>query len=83
MKQLEVVLKSLKNNKASDPHSLVNKLFKEGCIGTDLKEALLILVNDIKTDLKLVDFFKPADIISLYKNKGSRFDMENDRGIFI
>ena len=83
MKQLEVVLKSLKNNKASDPHSLVNELFKEGCIGTDLKEALLILVNDIKTDLKLVDFFKPADIISLYKNKGSRFDMENDRGIFI
>lgn len=83
MKQLEVVLKRLKNNKASDLHSLVNKLFKEGCIGTDLKEPLLILVNDIKTDIKLIDFFKPVDIISLDKNKGSRFDLENDRGIFI
>ena len=83
MKQLNEVLKSLKNNKTSDPHSMINEVFKEGCIGSDLKEALLILVNDIKKDLKLVDFFKPADIISIYKNKGSRFDMNNDRGIFI
>ena len=82
-KQLNEALKSLKNNKISDPHSLINEVFKEGCIGSDLKEVLLILVNDIKKDLKLVDFFKPADIISIYKNKGSRFDMNNDRCIFI
>lgn len=83
MNQLNIVLKSLKNNKTSDPNSMVNELFKEGCIGTDLKKALLILVNDIKNDLKLPYFFKPADIVSIYKNKGSRFDMNNDRGIFI
>ena len=83
MKQLDEVLKSLKNNKTSDPHSLINELFKDGCIGTDLKKALLILVNDIKKDLKLSELFNLADIVSIYKNKGSRFDMNNDRGIFI
>ena len=49
----------------------------------DLKKALLILVNGIKTEMKLPQFAELADIVSIYKNKGSRLEMNNDRGIFI
>ena len=82
MDQLNKVLKSLKSNKTNDPNLMINELFKEGCIGTDLKKAVLILMNGIKTEMKLPEFVELADIVSIYKNKGSRLDMNNDRGIF-
>ena len=41
MKNLEDVLKKLKNNKTMDPHGMINEIFKEGTIGFDLKCALL------------------------------------------
>ena len=83
IEQLDEVLKSLKNNKTYDPHLMINELFKAGCIGEDMEEALLLLFNGIKEELKLPEYFKFGDIISIYKNKGSRYDMNNDRGIFI
>lgn len=82
-KQLNKALKSLKNNKTNDPNLMINEIFKEGCIGTDLKKALLLLVNGVKSEMKLPEFIELADIVSIYKNKGSRLDMNNDRGIFI
>ena len=83
LEQLDEVLKSLKNNKTYDPHMMINELFKVGCIGEDLEEAILLLVNGIKEELQLPEYFKFGDIISIYKNRGSRYDMNNDRGIFI
>ena len=83
MRQLETVLKSLKNNKSRDPNGMLNELFKEGIIGSDLKIALLHLFNGIKSSQIIPEFMKLSNITSLYKNKGSRSDLENDRGIFI
>ena len=78
---LETVLKSLKNNKSIDPNGMVNELFKTGCIGSNLKEAILNLVNGIKAHQFVPTYMTLANITTIYKNKGSRKDLENDRGI--
>jgi hypothetical protein len=45
MEHLEFVLKSLKNNKSMEHNGMINEVFKNGCIGSDLQEALLIMFN--------------------------------------
>ena len=81
--KLDAVLCSLRNNKCMDPNGMINEIFKAGCIGTDLKEALLCLFNGIKEAQFLPMFMTLGNITSIYKSKGSRSDLANDRGIFI
>ena len=81
-KELNIVLKQLKNNKSKDPLDLPNELFKPGNIGSDLKIAILQLMNQIKSQQTVPDILKYCNITSLYKNKGSKRDFENYRGIF-
>ena len=81
--QLDKVLASLKNNKSRDPHGLINELFKPGVIGNDLKKSLLTLFNKIKDNCFIPEFAQWANITSLYKGKGERLDLKNERGIFI
>ena len=83
MIELEKVLKSLKSNKAMDPNLMINELFKEGYIGQDLQNALLLLCNGMKTNMYVPDFMMKQNISTIFKNKGSRLDLKNDRGIFI
>ena len=83
IKQLDQVLSSLKCNKSRDPHGLVNDLFKPGVIGKDLKSSLLVMLNQIKGKCQIPEFVKWANITSLYKGKGDRLDITNERGIFI
>ena len=52
MKQLNVVLKYLKNNKSRDPLGYANEIFHPSVAGRDLKEAILKLVNRIKNEQK-------------------------------
>ena len=79
-KELEKALKSLKNNKARDAHGHVYEIFKFG--GKDLKKSLLKMLNRIKEKQIYPDIFKPSNITSLYKKKGEKSDLNNDRGIF-
>ena len=81
MKQLENVLKGLKNNTSMDPNGMVNETFKEGYIGSDLKQALLILFNSIKSKHIIPHYMTLGNITTIYKSKGSRLDLNNDRGI--
>ena len=81
-KNLSDALKSLKNNKTRDPSGYINELFKPAIIGEDLQMALLDLVNGIKREMYLPDVLQLANITTIYKKKGSRLDLENDRGIF-
>ena len=81
--QLDNVLKNLKKNKSRDPHGLINDLFKPGVIGSNLKDSLLLLVNDIKHCCQFPEFIQWANITSLYKGKGEMLDLDNERGIFI
>ena len=78
-----MVLKSLKNNKSRDPHGMVNELFKPGVIGQDLFKSLLMLCNKIKKTLTIPKFMEYCNIIGIYKGKGEKMDLANDRGIFI
>ena len=83
MTNLMNTLKGLKNNQSRDPSGLVHALFKPGVLGQDLAVGLLDLINGIKSNLFIPDVLELADITSIYKNKGSRQDLKNDRGIFI
>ena len=47
---LDKVVKKLKNNRARDPHDLINEVFKPQIMGQDMKLALLHLLNQIKPD---------------------------------
>ena len=77
------VLRSLKNNKCRDPHSLINELFKPGVIGSDLQESLLLMFNRIKLEFDIPEMMQFANIISIYKGKGEKNGLQSDRGIFI
>ena len=79
---LNRVLKQLKNHKSKDPLDMPNELFKPENIGSDLKTAVLKLMNQIKSQQKVPSRLKYCNITSLYKNKGSKKDFENYRGIF-
>ena len=82
MIELEKVLSKLKNDKARDPHGWINEIFKLGVIGTDLKLSLLLMFNRIKIDMNFPDLMKYANISSIYKGKGEKTNLSNDRGIF-
>ena len=82
MTDLEVVLNQLKKNKSRDPLGLSNELFKPQNSGKDLRKSILMLMNQIKTHQTVPDILKLCNITSLYKNKGSRKNFTNYRGIF-
>ena len=52
-------------------------------IGCNLKESLLCLVNKIKDTHQEPDFMKLANITSFWKGKGTKDDIDNERGVFI
>ena len=81
--KLDTVLKGLKNNKSMDPNGMVNEVFKSGCIGSDMRKALSQLLNGTKKEQWIPIFMALSNITTIYKSKGSRFDLNNDRGIFI
>ena len=77
------ILKSLKSNKSRDPHGIVNELFKPGVIGQDLFNSMLMLFNQVKETLIIPKFMELCNIVGIYKGKGDKMDLNNDRGIFI
>ena len=62
---------------------MINELFKTGVIGQDLLEALLSLLNEVKLEHFVPYFMRLANISSLYKNRGCKKALSNDRGIFV
>ena len=80
MEDLNKALKSFKNNKARDAFGHTYELFKYG--GTDLKKSLLNLCNAVKEKQVYPEIFHPSNISSIYKKKGEKSELNNDRGIF-
>ena len=83
IEDLDKVLKSLKPNKSRDPHGFLNEIFKPGVIGFDLKSSIIMLLNRLKQELLIPSFMEWVDIVAIYKGKGEKSSLENDRGIFI
>ena len=77
------LLSALKSNKSRDPHGLVRDIFKPGVIGENLEDSLLTLMNRVREYCLIPEFIRWANITSLYKGKGDRLDLTNERGIFI
>ena len=77
------VLSKLKNGKSCDPHGMINELFKPGVCGKDLQASLLMMLNQSKFEIDIPKFMEIAYIVSIYKGKGEKIDLQNDRGIFI
>ena len=68
---LDQVLKKLKNNKARDPNGLI---VQNRCNRGSL---FLMCYN-----LEIPELLKFANITSIYKGKGAKNDLQNERGIF-
>ena len=77
------MLKGLKNNQSTDPNELLNEIFKPPVVGSDLKLAILHLMNGIKENNALPSFMQVSNITTLSKPKSSKFDVDGERGIFI
>ena len=82
MKEIDTVLKGLKRNKSRDPNGLANELFKEEAAGTDLKDAILALMNRIKEEQIYPKCLELCNISSIWKLKGPRNEFTSYRGIF-
>ena len=82
MDDIKEAVKHLDNDKSRDAHGWANELFKDGVAGTDLKLAVLKLMNLIKETQKYPEALELCNITSIYKHKGSHKDMNNYRGVF-
>ena len=83
LEDLEKALKALKKDKARDPNGWANELFKDGVAGRHLKLSLLKFLNRMRDKNEIPDFVRLADVSTIYKGKGSKSDLINDRGIFV
>ena len=48
-----------------------------------LATLLLLLANQIKEEIFIPKFMQYTNIVSIYKGKGEKINLNNDRGIFI
>ena len=78
---IEKGIKKLKRNKAADMEGWRNELIIEG--GKEMKKRILKMFNEITKSSKIPMEWQQLKIKSIYKNKGSRQELTNRRGIFI
>ena len=77
---VKYVVKNLKKKKSRDPHGYSNELIQ--CGGQDVLSAVTKLMNNIKRQQTFPQSLQACNITSLFKNKGSRKDFNQYRGIF-
>ena len=65
LKQLEIVLKGLKNNQTRDPNELINEIFKPPIAGKDFKLAILHFMNKIKQTMYIPNILQTANITTI------------------
>ena len=80
--ELNKVLKELKSSKCKDPDNYIFELFKDGVIGNDLRKSLLIMMNKMKSEMKMPECLRKASITIFHKKK-DKLDLNNWRGIFV
>ena len=57
-------------------------MFRPEIIGKEMLESFIMLCNDVKSQLALPEFLLFTDVTSIYKKKGDKNDLDNDRGLF-
>ena len=58
-------------------------MFSTEVAGTQLKLSMLMLLNKMKHENYIPEFIRLADVATIYKGKGEKCDLVNDRGIFL
>ena len=71
MQELETVLQGLCSGKARDPSGISREIFHLSKIGSDLKNSLLVLCNEVKNQGKIPEFMLKTTISTIPK-KGER-----------
>ena len=79
--EVEKVIKKLKNKKAKDEYGWSNVLVKKG--GEEVIVSLYMMFQRVTKNQETPEQWERMRIKSLFKNKGSRMDLKNRRGIFI
>ena len=69
-----MVLKYLKKDKSRDPNDHINEIFHSEVAGTDMKKAILALMNKIKDDLEYPEPLEYCNITSIHK-KGKKISI--------
>ena len=80
MDELNQIIGGLKNG-ASGQDKISPKVFKAG--GCNFRSFLLAVINQIKNEKKIPTQWENTNVIPLYKGKGSRKCLLNQRGIFL
>jgi len=79
MDELEKAMRTTRNGKAPGQDGIAAEVLKYA--GTRLKEKLLELYNTCLEEMALLQNFKDALIVIIYKKKGERSECGNHRGI--
>ena len=79
--EVDKILGKLKKGKAAGPDGHPPDVYKNA--GSNLVEAVQKTLNHIKNTLETADAWIEMNIRTLYKNKGSRKQLKNHRGIFL
>ena len=82
MEDLDTAVADLDNGKSRDALDHSNEIFKKGVAGSDLKLAVLKLMNLIKDRQEYPEALEACNITSIHKHKGSHKDFNNYRGVF-
>ena len=77
--EVRSVLSSLESGKAAGPDCLINEFFK--CSSSVTSKLLMKMFNVILASGYLPDSWSSGWIVPIYKNKGSKIDPNNYRGI--
>lgn len=80
-KEVKNAIKKLKRNKARDREGWNNEMILEG--GEEMVKSLTAIFNEVCKQECIPDEWEKMKIKSIYKNKGSRMEMKNRRGIFL
>ncbi len=80
-RELDDVLKELKKGKSCGQDGKPPELFLNG--SNNFKKAVLDILNKIKESAFIPDQWNDVNITTLYKLKGSRKELVNQRGIFL
>ena len=74
-------IQKLKSKKAPDREGWTNEMLKKG--GKEMEQSIISMFTRIHNELEIPQQWDTMKIKSLYKNKGSRSDMKNRRGLFL
>ena len=81
MEEVRSVIKSLKNKKSPGLDEVTNEILKYA--GEGLLHELVNVMNDIKNDTGSPEQWDKVLITAIFKNKGSKRELVNYRGIFL